>query len=605
MNENLDVNKITAEVITDLSKSIAKQLYEKGKSYFKDLKTKDEIDFGTAFEEYLQYTSDLYSKLKTLLYKQTPQFIYNFYEPVGVLRNRKSIVDTSNVNNILEIGKRLIVTGTGGIGKSVMLKHFFLDTIKRTTYIPVFVELRSLNSLEKDNINIEKHIYTIMRNLKFNLEKKYFDYSLDMGCYVILFDGFDELKNDISDTVTNEILNLCDKYPDNYFIVSSRPLQEFIGWNQFEEVKAMRLTKKQALSMIEKLDYDAVVKEKFSQALNDELYDKYKSFASTPLLLTIMLLTFENRYSMPDKLNDFYEQAFMALFHTHDATKGGYRREKYSKLGFEDFKLVFAHFCFKSFFNSDYEFTESKAIEYIEKTRRKGIISKEFESEAYLEDLTKSVCMLVHEGLNYVFSHRSFQEYFAAVYTVQLDDIQQKEFIKKWLTEDNYRPNSNFLNMLYDLQPSRFIKNIITPALEELNEKYIENGKSEEWLLNELVSNVRFFYDDEDNKENKEIVLGAFVNNHYYHEMIRRMCEINNYKSQSHSSDEEFKKRAINKYGLDMDIEVSELLKSEEKENVEKELSWIKKRFDYAIECISDYDNNFSQKNMKDMLDEL
>jgi len=87
--------------------------------------------------------------------------------------------------------------------------------------------------------------------------------------------------------------------------------------------------------------------------------------------------------------------------------------------------------------------------------------------------------------------------------------------------------------------------------------------------------------------------------------MIRRMCEINNYKSQSHSSDEEFKKRAINKYGLDMDIEVSELLKSEEKENVEKELSWIKKRFDYAIECISDYDNNFSQKDMKDMLDEL
>ena len=50
MNENLDVNKITADVITDLSKSIAKQLYEKGKSYFKDLKAKDEIDFGTAFE---------------------------------------------------------------------------------------------------------------------------------------------------------------------------------------------------------------------------------------------------------------------------------------------------------------------------------------------------------------------------------------------------------------------------------------------------------------------------------------------------------------------------------------------------------------------------
>ena len=544
----------------------------------------------------------MYSKIKTLLYKQTPQFIYSFYEPVGIIRNRRNIVDTSNINNILEIGKRIVVTGTGGIGKSVMLKHFFLDTIKRTSFVPIFVELRGLNNLEKDSINIEKHIYTIMENLKFNLEKKYFDYSLRMGSYVILFDGFDELKNDISDTVTSEILNFCDRYPDNYFIVSSRPLQEFIGWNQFEEVRVSMLTKKQALSMIEKLDYDSVVKEKFSKALKEELYDKYSSFASTPLLLTIMLLTFESRYSMPDRLNDFYEQAFMALFHTHDATKGGYRREKYSKLGFEDFKLAFSHFCFKSFFNSDYEFTESKVIEYIEKTRKKGLISKDFESEAYLEDLTKSVCMLVHEGLNYVFSHRSFQEYFAAVYTVQLDDIQQKEFIKKWLTEDNYRPNSNFLNMLYDLQPSRFIKNIITPSLEELQEKYIKNDRSIEWLLSELVGKVRFFAKYEDDKE---IVLGVYIINHYYHDMINRMCEINNYKPKRHSRDEEFIKRSIDKYGFEKDIELSEIMESDDKENLEKELVWIKEKFEFAIECMSVSDNNFSQKNMKDMLDEL
>ena len=364
MNETLDINKVTAEVITDLSKSIAKKLLDKVQYYFKDSKTKNEIDFGDAFEEYLRYTSDLYSKLKTLLYKHTPQFIYSFYEPVGVIRNRRFVVDTSNIKNVLEIGKRIIVTGTGGIGKSVMLKHFFLDTIKRTSYVPIFVELRSLNNLGNDSINLEKHIYNIVRNLKFNLEKKYFDYSLDMGCYVILLDGFDELKNDISDTVTNQILDFCDKYPNNHYIISSRPLQEFVGWNQFEEVKAMKLTKEQALSMVNKLEYDEIVKEKFSQALDEELYDKYKSFASTPLLLTIMLLTFENRYSMPDRLNDFYDQAFMSLFHTHDATKSGYRREKYSKLGYEDFKSIFAHFCFKSFFNSDYEFNESKARIY-------------------------------------------------------------------------------------------------------------------------------------------------------------------------------------------------------------------------------------------------
>lgn len=600
MCENLDVNKITAEVITDLSKTVAKQLFEKGKNFFKDLKAKDEIDFGIAFEDYLEYTSETYSKLKTLLYKQTPKFIYSFYEPVGILRNRKNIIDTSDVNNVLEIGKKVIITGTGGIGKSVMLKHFFLDTIKRTSLVPIFVELRSLNNLPKESINLEKHIYTIMRNHKFTLEKKYFDYSLETGSYVILFDGFDELKNDIAETITQEIFRFCDKYPDNYYVVSSRPLQEFIGWNQFEEVKAMRLTKKQALSLINKIEYDEVVKEKFSKALEEELYDKYKSFASTPLLLTIMLLTFENRYSMPDKLNDFYEQAFMALFHTHDATKGGYKREKFSKLGFEDFKLVFSHFCFKSFFNSDFEFTESKAIEYLEQTKKKGVISKDYESEAYLEDLSKSVCMLVHEGLNYVFSHRSFQEYFAAVYTVQLNDIQQKEFIKRWLTEKHFRMNSNFLDMLYDLQPSRFIKNIIRPALEDLEKSFIDNGKSTEWLIQQLVDKVIVFEDDD-----SKIIIGAHISNHYYYEMIRRACSIKNYQWPTLTPNDEFIKDLLSEYDLDEEIDITKILNSKYKDRIINELNWVPLMFNFATQTILVEEDDFTQKNMQDMLNDL
>ena len=304
---------------------------------------------------------------------------------------------------------------------------------------------------------------------------------------------------------------------------------------------------------------------------------------------------------MPDKLNDFYEQAFMALFHTHDATKGGYRREKYSKLGFEDFKLVFAHFCFKSFFNSDYEFTESRAIEYIEKTKRKGLISKDFESEDYLEDLTKSVCMLVHEGLNYVFSHRSFQEYFAAVYTVQLDDIQQKEFIKKWLTDENYRRNSSFLNMLYDLQPARFVKNILRPSLEELNQKFIENNEAIDWLIREMVDRIMVFKDEDGDK----YFVGAHIRNHYYEEMITRACAINNYKSPGDVRNDSFINFLIEKYGFDEDIEIAELLSSEKKDDTIKELSWIKNRFDFAINSTFMPESDFSKKNMKDMLDEL
>ena len=340
----LDTNKIAANVITDLAKSTARSLFKKVKDLLTDTSNKLEIEFGEAFEDYLDYSIEVYSKIKTLLYKHTPKDIYSFFECVGVSREGKDNVDTSDINNVLNIGNKLILTGTGGIGKSVMMKHFFLNTIKNTELVPLIVELRGLNNLEAENIDLIDYIFNNMTKLKFRMRKEYFEYSLEIGCYVVLLDGYDEVKNNISNDISQQILDLCNQYPENYYIVSSRPLQEFVGWNQFEEIKALPLSKTQALSLIQKLDYDEAIKAKFLRELNNGLYDKYQTFASNPLLLTIMLMTFENRMSIPDKLNDFFDQAFTTLFHAHDATKSGFSREIHSKLGYEDFKSVFAHF---------------------------------------------------------------------------------------------------------------------------------------------------------------------------------------------------------------------------------------------------------------------
>lgn len=384
MENNLNINKISAEVITDLAKTTAKTLYKKVVTYITDIQVKEEIDFGYAYESYLKYAKSVHEKIKTLLYRHTAKNIYSFYECVGLNKNG-NIIDTTDVNNVLEISKKIIITGTGGIGKSVMMKHFFLNILQNTYYIPVLIELRGLNEFDEKNVNLIDYIYNVMDTLKFKLERKYFDYSLETGCYVILLDGFDEVKNEISKQVTNQIFALSKKYPDNHYILSSRPLEEFIGWNQFEELCAESLSKKQALSLINKIEYDQKIKENFYKELEDNLYDKYETFASNPLLLTIMLLTFENRASIPDKLNDFFEQAFTTLFHTHDATKGGYKRDIQSKLGYEDFKAVFSYFCFKSFFNSDYKFSENKVLEYIGGAKQKQIIEINFNSIDFFE----------------------------------------------------------------------------------------------------------------------------------------------------------------------------------------------------------------------------
>lgn len=101
------------------------------------------------------------------------------------------------------------------------------------------------------------------------------------------------------------------------------------------------MNKQQALNLVKKLEFDEVVKDTFYKELDRTLYDKYESFASNPLLLNIMLLTFQKHASIPERLNDFYDEAFVTLFNVHDATKDSYVRDIRSGLGCEDFKLVF------------------------------------------------------------------------------------------------------------------------------------------------------------------------------------------------------------------------------------------------------------------------
>jgi hypothetical protein len=611
MSNEMDVNKITAEVATELAKSTAKSVFEKVKGYFIDLQNKEEIDFGYAFENYLNYSKEVQCKIKTLLYRHTPKDIYSFYECIG-LRHGSKVIDTCNLNNIAKFGHKIIITGTGGIGKSVMMKHFFLNCIENMNLVPILIELRGLNDIDEKNIDLVDYIYQVMDIYKFKLDKKYFQYSLETGCYLILLDGFDEVKNSLSKKVTKLILDLCNKYPNNYYITTSRPLEEFVGWNGFTELQSMVLTKEQALSLIKKLEYDENIKNKFYEELDENLYDKYETFASNPLLLTIMLLTFENRISIPDKLNDFYEQAFTTLFHTHDATKGGYKRDILCDLGYEDFKAVFSYFCFKSFFNSEYKFSENKIFSYLAMAKEKRIISTSFNSLNYLNDLTNSVCMLIHEGLEYRFSHRSFQEYFAALYTVQLDDEQQKKFLSVWLKESTDRLTTNYLDMLYELQPARFVKNVLCPGLLELRNFYEQNGSSKERVISMLYSHVGI------SKTKKDKISNCYltVNNGYFHEIVVRTCIVGEYdkiindieSNEDKENNDNMVKLLTEKYGKTKSLITLEKLKDDDLlGELMENLRWAVKRFDYAMEFLSKYDflSIGRKKKLSSMLDEL
>jgi len=527
MGNSLDVDP--SKVLTDVSAAIAKDAllsgWNKVKGFFKDLTAETSMRYRGAYENYLANAQDKNRKIKTLIYRRVPKDLYSFYECIGVEYDGKTI-STKSISNLFAVGSNIIITGTGGIGKTIMLKHLFLNTAETTNYIPVLIELRKFNMVETKEISLYKVIYQTLHENGFDLEEKYFESSLKAGAYVILLDGFDEINRDKVDCMTSEIKQLSNEYHENKFIVSSRPADSFIGWNNFAEMTALPLTKQQALDLISKIEFDESVKNTFYQALDKTLFDKYESFASNPLLLTIMLLTFNNHASIPEKLNDFYEEAFSTLFNMHDATKDCYVRDIRTNLGCEDFKTVFAYICFKSYFAGEFEFSESSLREYIQSAKNK-FTTLRFSVDDFQEDLTLSVCMLIKDGLNYRFSHRSFQEYFAAWYTCKITDEAQFKLLSAWMGESSAATTDEYLTMLFNLQSEKVNKIIFCPGIAKIKILYDELGFSCE-LLKTLFSGIRIQQHTTENKDSYYQV-SLVIKDHYLCNIMIMTCRLNKY----------------------------------------------------------------------------
>lgn len=610
--DSIDSQQFLTNVATNIVEDSAKNAWNKIKKFFRDLDAKDSIRYKTAYEKYLINTEQKVSKIKTIIYRRAPKDLYSFYECIGVLYNGNTI-NTENINNLLEIGNKIIVTGTGGIGKSILFKHLFLNTVAETEYIPVLIELRSFNIHDVKDISIYTAIYKCLVDNGFELSEEYFEYSLREGAYIIFFDGYDEVNRDKTEKITSGIKALSEKYGENKFFISSRPSEEFIGWNDFCEVETLKLNKQQALNLVKKLEFDEVVKDTFYKELDRTLYDKYESFASNPLLLNIMLLTFQKHASIPERLNDFYDEAFVTLFNVHDATKDSYVRDIRSGLGCEDFKLVFSYICFKSYFNGEFQFSESRIRFYIQQAKEK-FDRFNFTVENFQEDLTQSVCMLVKEGGTYRFSHRSFQEYFAAWYTCKLVDDVQAKLLLNWIQESDSVFSDSYFTMLFDLQSEKVNKIILCPILKEVKKLYLQYGFSID-LLNIFFEGMKFTkrlngeemrYSTSLTIKNQYLCYGLMLNNR-----LNMFLYSDNNDKQEKQIFEKIEKYMVNKNhkrnARSLSATFDEVLEVLKPEELLKHLEWFQNQIEFAIQIVEKYDDRkiSRKKKVSTILEEL
>lgn len=467
---DLGVENIIKDLVKDFATAtIDKTLELGGKQYKKIL-----VTLELCFTKYLERSYLRYSKIKTLLYRDRPVDLKAHYVPTDFKLDEEIICGKDIFTKFQECNRNIVV-GTAGSGKSVLLRRLFVDLVENPKgVIPVLIELRLLETPET-NFTIFNFIYKTLSDLndEFTLDQLHF--ALKEGKIALFLDGFDEIDFEKRNGYEREILELSNKYLNSVIVISSRPDDCFSSWGEFHVFRAMRLNQDQSVDLISRIEYDKTVKEKFIKELQSGLYEKHRDFLSNPLLLTMMLLTYEQLAEIPEKVHIFYEQAFDTLYHKHDALKALYKRKSYSGLPIDDFKRIFSAFCIVTYSDRKMSFSYAEIISYIDKAIQiEGVNVK---STAMFNDLVKSVCIIQKDGNIFTFSHRSFQEYFAAYFISKSQSLNTGKILDT-IVISHFR--DNVINMLFELNKEQIETQWIIPRLKDSMDKCKKEFKNQD-----------------------------------------------------------------------------------------------------------------------------
>lgn len=446
------------------------------------------------FQRYLDTASAYFSTKKTLLYAEKPHPFYDIYVCNDIKYRKYKITGSRDLkeektiqNASIEIlekeSKYIIIEGIGGIGKSMLLTHLFLSSAPNAGEYGRTPLLLSLKDYKEDTNSIVDFIWKSVKDFDPALTHANVINSLQNRELVLLMDGLDEIQTSARDSFDTDLEAFIKSYPGNMIVITSRPVYSFIAYSKFSVFDIKPLTKPQAIALINKLEFwDITAKKNFMEALDRQLYFSHYQFASNPLLLTIMLMTYSSFGEVPAKMHVFYSKAYETMARLHDATKGSFKRPLHTKLTPEDFAKLFAEFCARTYKDEELEFTEITFSSYMKKVLKDTLAEKSgVTPHDFLLDLTDNLCIMYREGEKYYFIHRSFQEYFAAVHFASGYDAKLYK-VGNFFEKTKHRSYTDrTFEMLYDMIPEKIERYIFFPYLQDMLKKCSAAGNDEEY----------------------------------------------------------------------------------------------------------------------------
>ena len=280
-------------------------------------------------------------------------------------------------------------------------------------------------------------------------------------------------------------------------MLTSRPDAEAEALERFENYHICPLSPDQIEAFIhqqmELIPEGAVMEDKMVKAIQTA-GEGISAYLSNPLLLSMFILTFGYHPAIPSKKTEFYFNVFDTLYTKHDSvTKGGgYAHDKACKLERSQYVEVLKWFCYRTYFKQEYQFSRSLLQSELSDIRDR--LGYDYDNDKLIYDLTVAISILVQDGLEYIFPHRSMQEYFAALL---ISGLPEQVRIKKVYNNFFFisSQNQNLWSLCQEINEYEFLRNFVASHLNKVTttiEKVIKRKKDPaKALLEYLIEKAR------------------------------------------------------------------------------------------------------------------
>lgn len=465
--DNNDINNaainIASNLITEIFKSVINTTI-KSANWFID-KSREHDILGTVAKTYSQNIYRRYNVLKVLGMEKPIKFQdlvvrINILEKI-ISRNSLKIEDTKKLYDkedrsfgitrktldgldVVNKLNKFIVLGKPGSGKTTFLKAIMFWSLKgelNDKRIPIFLSIKDISD---SKLSIIEFITNEFETYGIDHQKKEFiENLLANGKCQILLDGLDEVDKLFQDHIIRDIIRFSTKYYKNQIIISCRIAAYNHYFEHFTDVELADFNNDQINQFINNW-FDSNEK---SEACWKKLIEnkQIKDLACSPLLLTLLCLSFNELLEFPANKAELYKEAIDSLLKKWDSSRMITRENMYKNFSIKRKEGLLSQIAARTFFDNEIFIKKEKLeiyiAEYIKHFPELNDENLNIDSFNILKAIERNHGIFVERTKNiYSFSHLTFQEYFTAKYICEIYNNQQlKTFIHEYSKKEGWR----------------------------------------------------------------------------------------------------------------------------------------------------------------------